>query len=170
MEAGTIIFIGVLVLILVIVVFFIIAKTKGKLTINLQKMEYSAGETIPGTINLSLKEPVEANSLKIHIRGFRDQIVKNNQGKNVKNEETVYEFTKPIDGKKFYPAGQSSYDFELKTPSDLKNSTGNKMADVVVNSIQMLSGRTQSRIKWQITATLDMKGFNLLRQINVNIV
>jgi len=167
------IILAVVVLIAVIVlVLYSIARSKGKITLTLNKMEFTPGETITGTINLRLKKPVEAKSLNVGLIGTmeRTDYSRNPKGGMSRNtrREIVFDFKKTIDGQKNY-SGENNYNFELKIPADVfKQSTGNQVADTLIKSAQILSGTT-SRVDWYVVANLDMKGFDLSRKVRVNI-
>jgi hypothetical protein len=176
MDTVALIIIGVIVLVIVIVVImFILRSMKGKIAINLDKYDFSPGETISGTVVLKLKKPVDATELSVGLVGTREtsSYSRNSKGaagasKNTK-EENIYNFKKPISGEKQYPVGESSYPFQIVVPKDTgKFSTGNQVADTVIKSMQFLSGAT-SKIEWYVLANLDMKGFDISKQVRVNI-
>jgi hypothetical protein len=173
MDIGTIILIVVLVVIVIVVIFLILTKMKGKIVINLDKYDFSPGETISGNLVLKLKKPVDANELSVGLIGTKESSsyskgAKGGMQKNT-NTENVYNFKKPISGEKQYPVGESTYPFQLVVPKDTgKFSTGNQVADTVIKSMQFLSG-ANSRINWFVTANLAMKGFDINKQVKVNI-
>jgi len=176
MDTGLLIFfivIGIVVLVgVVFLALYLIARGKGKITLRLDKMEFIPGETISGTLSLKMKKPVEAGSLNVGILGTmeRTSYSRNPKGGMSRNtrHETVFDFKKPIDGQKTY-SGYKDYNFQLKIPTDIyKSSTGNAVADTLVKSAQILSGVT-SKIKWFVKANLEMKGFDISKKVRINI-
>lgn len=156
----------------IVLVLYLLARSKGKITLNLDKLEFTPGETIAGNIGLKLKKPVQAKALNVGLLGTmeRTSYSKNPKGGTSRNTryEIVFDFKKPVDGQKTY-SGYKDYKFQLKIPSDIyKNSTGNKIADTLVKSAQLLSGKT-SKIKWFVRANLDMKGFDIKKKVRINI-
>ena len=176
METGLLIFIivlGVIVAIgIVSLILYLISKSKGKIVLTLNKMEFTPGETITGNINLKLKKPVEAKSLNVGLLGTmnRTNYSRGSRGGMSRStrSENIFDFKKPVDGEKTY-SGDSSYNFQLKIPTDVyKQSTGNKMADTLIKSAQILTGTT-SRINWYVTANLEMPGFDISKKVRINI-
>jgi hypothetical protein len=173
MEIGTIIVFIVLAVIIIVIVLYILSRMKGKIIINLDKNDFSAGETINGTVILKLKKPIEATALNIGLVGTREKAKysRNSKGEMSKStsSENICNFNKEISGKKLYPAGESSYPFQLVVPKDIgKFSTGNQVADAVIKSVQFLAG-ADSKVNWVVKANLDMKGFDLGSSVKVNI-
>jgi hypothetical protein len=158
---------------IVALILYLKAISKGKIEIKLTKYEFKPGETIEGTLDLKMKTPVEANSLNVGIIGTlrTTNYSKNSNGgvSRSSSNRIVFDFKKPLDGKKTY-MGEQSYDFKLTVPSDIyKRSTGNQMADGVLKSVEILTG-SNSRVEYYLTANLDMKGFDISKKIRINIV
>jgi len=169
-SVGLIILGLVLLIIVIVVVLIILTKMKGKITINLDKFDFSPGETITGALILKLKKPVEATALNVGLIGTRETSSYNRKS-NERNDSsnTIYNFKKPVDGEKQYLPGEKTYQFQLLVPTDInKYSTGNQVADTLIKSAQLLSGTT-SRIEWYVTANLEMKGFDISKKVRVNI-
>ena len=173
MDIATLLFIiifGVIVLaIILFLVFYLIARSKGKITIDLEKFEYSPGEKINGTLTLKLKEPLEAKSLNIGLLGTMSTRHYSSKGSNTENRN-IFDFKKPISGSKTYPGGESKYNFNISIPSNiLKQGTGNRFADSLIQTAQMLGG-VSSNINWYVTANLDTKGFDISKSVRINII
>lgn len=160
--------IGVIATVLVVViVMYILMKSTGKITINLNKFDFAAGEIITGTINLKLKKPVQAKSLSVKLIGERN-VATNVNGQKKTSTETVFELEKIIDGEKMYMVSDQNYEFEIKVPLNITQTTGNQATDTLIKSMQILSGQN-SRTDWYLIAYLDMKGFDLSKRIRVYI-
>ena len=175
METGVLIFLiifGIIVIAgLIWLVMWIIAKMKGKIIINLDKMEFAPGEEATGKITLILKNPLDADSLNIGLVGYQ-KTRSYSSGNNSSSTRTreIFNFNKPISGVKLYPAGESTYDFKLKIPADIvtRFSTGNNIADNMIKTAQILTGSFQT-IKWYIKSNLDMKGVDISKKVQINI-
>jgi hypothetical protein len=157
---------GIIIAILVLIlIFYLISKSKGKIILDINKSDFIAGETIKGMIKLNLKKLVEAESLNISLVG-----IMKSSGYSTKehgsSSRVIFDSVKKIDGKKTYNLGESNYDFEFKIPENLKINTGNQILDRVVKSVQFIAGQ---KIYWYLTAYLDIKGFDLKKKVRVYI-
>ena len=160
------VFIGIFVAIMVIaIILSVISKMKGKIEITPEKYSYSSGETIKGKITFKLKKPVEASELNIRLLGER--IDNDHSNKESSSKSTIFDFTQPIDGKKVYSASEQVYDFSIKTPknivTNIKGITG-----TLVKSAMILSSKS-TMVKWYLIATLEAKGVNVTKSIQINI-
>ncbi|MDP2947055.1 MAG: hypothetical protein Q8N88_02985 [Nanoarchaeota archaeon] len=158
--AGVILFVVV-----ILVIMYIIMKSTGKIILNLNKFDFAENETISGSVSLNLKKPVQANGLYVKLVGERS-FAKFVNGHNETKTENIFELVKNIDGEKMYPIGEQSYNFEIKIPSSIKQTTGNQIADTLVKSVQIFSGQNL-KINWYIIAYLDMKGFDISKKVRV---
>jgi len=159
---------GVIAIILVVViVLYIFMKSTGKITINLIKFDFTEGDTISGIINLKLKKPVEAKSLSIKLIGEKTNTNYSKTGSK-SSTQNIFELVKQIDGEKMYMVGEQNYNFDLKIPMNIKQTTGSQIADTLVKSMQILSGQN-SKIDWYLIAYLDMKGFNISKRVRIYI-
>jgi len=164
------IFLGVVaVIILIIIMVFLIARSKGKIIIQPESYNYSAGDPIKGKIILQLKKPIEANSLKIRLFGVRtNKSYSTGQSKTThSNTTTIFDFAQPVDGQKLYPLGESSYDFSIKTPKNILTNVDG-IAGTIVKSAMLLSGQN-SYVQWYLEAVLDAKGINVSKRIQINV-
>ncbi len=171
-SVGLIIIGAMLLIVIIVVVLLILTKMKGKIIINLDKYDFSPGETITGSVVLKLKKPVAATALNVGLVGTREKTSysRDSKGGMSKNtdSDTIYTFKKPIDGEKEY-SGEKTYPFQIVVPKDInKYSTGNAVADTLLKSAQLISGTTV-RTEWFVTANLEMKGFDISNKVRVNI-
>lgn len=166
METVSILIISLIALVFITLgVLKIISMMKGKLEINLPNFNFSAGETITGTLVLKLKKPLEAESLMV---GLIAESSSNKGIKGSKSTQTVYSFNQPVSGKKVYPSGESTYDFKIKVPANVAfNSTGNEIVDGIIKSVQILGGI--SSVRWYVTSELEISGMNLSKRVQINI-
>ena len=144
---------------------------KGKIEIQLNNYNYSAGDIIQGTVALSLKKPLLGKELSITIIG--EQKTSEGIGTNRSySTRTIFDFKQPLDGQKEYPAGEQPlvYPFKIKIPANLQTKTqlpegalGN-----VLKVAQMFSGANSS-VMWYLIARLDVKGFDITKKVQINI-
>lgn len=176
-EIWAYVIVGVFALILIgFFISWIITKMKGKIEIQLEKYQFSAGEAIKGKVILKLKKPVEAKSLKVGIFGSQDQksgITVGQSSKQV-SSQTVYEFSIPIKGEGSFPPGDNSYNFSFKVPENAftKSSLPAGAEQVINTGLKVLSALGKANIsitKWYVYAELDVSGMNLKKQVQIQI-
>ncbi len=158
--------------ILITIVLFILSRSKGKISINLDKMEYSPGETITGKVVLNLKKTVQAKALNIGLMGEKSN-VKYGGNRNNRTQRTsgkIFDFSKPLAGEGNYPVGEKIVEFQLKIPQDIltQSSMGTGAIGSLVKSAQILTGNISS-VKWYVTAWLDISGIDISKKIQINI-
>lgn len=136
-----------------------------KITLNLEKYNYTPGETIKGTIKLNLKKPTLARKLEIAFIGRRidrkssASVIGTASGGRHHHSSTtyttVYEFKMPVAGEKEYQ--KEEYPFEIKIPSDIlqNNPTLEGKLGQAATALRMLAG-VSSRIEWFVKAQLDV--------------
>jgi hypothetical protein len=169
--SGVFIIFGVVIGILAIVFgFYFYSKSKGKIIMNVERYSYSPGETVKGDIKLILKEPIQAKSLSVKLVGLfetKSTNFSNGRSNTQSNSQEIFNFQQPLDGQKTYNSEEKTYSFQIKIPSDvIKKPTG--VAGAVLDSVSFLAGRTNT-IKWYLTASLDISGFDLENTIQLNI-
>jgi hypothetical protein len=98
----------------------------GKIELNLAKTAFAGGETIEGTLLLTVKKPVKAKGLFVKLYAtqlFQEQF--NSMGKPEMREvkKTIYNFQESLDTEKEYPVCDAKpYPFKLVMPP-MDNST-----------------------------------------------
>ena len=141
---------------------------KEQITLMLEKYDYSPGDTIKGTVSLSLKKPLEGRKLFVGFIGRQVQrqssisvanVAMGGGGRNRGRSEykTVYKFTMPLAGEKVYH--KEEYPFEIKIPSDVLQRSTTPTAEGkmggAIKAAQMLSG-ISTRTDWYVHAQLDV--------------
>jgi hypothetical protein len=128
-----------------------------KITLTLEKYNFSPGETAKGTVKLNLRKPAFARKLKVTLFGVR----KVRHG-NKWQWQKVYDFDMPISGEKDYQKEQIP--FELKIPPDILNARTSQQAiqdsledklgaaGTFISSVAVGTGKTE----WKIKAQLDI--------------
>ena len=167
---GYAIIIGIALILLIAISIFIISRMKGKILIVLNNYNYSPGEAITGQVILKLKKPIDVYGLNIRLIGERRNTSYSRSAGNNHQSGTsiIFDFAQPIDGQKFYPAGEQTYNFSIKIPRNvLTNLSG--VAEVFLKSALILSGKN-SVVKWYLISTLDAKGVNVKsKKVQINI-
>ena len=128
-----------------------------KITLSLEKYNYTPGEIAEGTVKLNLKKPAYARRLLVSLIGVR----KVRRG-NSWQWQKVYDFDMPISGEKDYQDEKIA--FELKIPPDIldprtsqqaiQDSLEDKLgaAGKFISAVSVGTGKTE----WKIKAQLDI--------------
>jgi hypothetical protein len=172
-SIGLIIFLAVVAVIVIFLLVWLLSRTKGKVEINLDKYQFSPGDTITGIAKLTVKKPIEAEAFNVGLMGMGKNTRMSLGGGRTSHStryEKMFDFKQPLDGKKTYQ-GTKEYKFEIKIPKDTsgKKGSGNQMLDTAMKGAQMFMGGGLHSIQWYVTANLDMKGFDLSKKVKVNI-
>jgi hypothetical protein len=165
------IFLGIIAAIIIFAIIIgVLTKRKGRIDIVLDKYNYAPGEEITGKVILRLKKPVEANQLKVGLKGKMETQNYSSKKGTTTNEQDIYNFSYPIEGKKNFPMGDHEYTFKIKTPANVQPQTPeiSGMLGNLVKVSQALSPQ-QRNIQWFIQVTLDSSGINLYNEAQVNI-
>jgi hypothetical protein len=130
---------------------------KKQIEIELEKLNFSQGDTIKGKITLNLKNPTHARALKVGIVGERIMRTTSNVNGRMttsSNSTIVFKFDMPLDIEKDYFQGE--YNFEMKIPGNITQpSTPPGVAGDVIKTIEILAAR-ESDVRWYVTANLDI--------------
>ena len=159
-------------IILGIISYFIIAKSKGKIEIIPDKYQYSPGETINGKLKLTIKKPMISKELKINLIG--QQKVKsrkmNIRPRNSRSEFKtieVFNFSMPLHKQKEYTIGEQEINFQIKIPNNILDSQEPKVLGFL--GAFDFSARKYP-IKWHLSANLEVPGINpYSKKIQINI-
>jgi hypothetical protein len=142
---------------------------KGSIVLTLQKYNFVPGETISGTVALTVKKPVKAREMVVSLVGEqkRTRHVRTSSGTSTQTETVrVYDFKQPLDGEKEY-SGQADYRFDIKIPADIIGPQVAQQAPQAPNAFtqglqfaQQLASMTGAipRTKWFVQAKLDIPG------------
>ena len=157
---------------------------KGSIEIQLEKYNFSPGETINGTVVLKLKKPIEAKGLTIRFVG--EQTTKTmtrgtnrrigNQGQmepgfshQNTSKRKIFDFSQPLDNAKSYSIGEQSYKFEIKIPQDLVGRMPEGTLGNIVKAATILSGN-RNMVKWFLIAELDVPwSLDVRERVQINI-
>lgn len=132
-----------------------------KITLMLEKYNYTPGETIKGTVTLKLKKPTKARKFEV---AFIGEKIERQTGMGVgptakKGSQTkhtyIYQFKMPLGEEGEYQTGE--YPFEIKIPEDVKQAEQKLEGKVgtTITALKAVSG-VVSRIDWYVHANLDV--------------
>lgn len=145
---------------------------KGKIDIQLDKLNYKYGETIKGKVILELEKPVKARELRITFIGEKEEKrwVRSGGHRHRKTERTIiHNFKLVLDGEKEY-SDKKEYPFEIRIPEKPKEEKIEGFLGTVIKVLNTLNQR-QTKIEWHLTATLDIPmGIDINKKINVNVI
>ena len=149
------------------IISWIIAKSKGKIEIVLDKFEFVPGEAVTGKVILKLKKPVEANSLNVGIVGERK--IQHFSGSNYSSrKQVIFDFKKPLSGKGVY-SGEHEIPFQILIPRNIfENQIFSGIAGKMVNSAMFLTGN-YTKVDWYVRANLDIPGVDIKKSVRINI-
>lgn len=146
---------------------------KGKIEIQLDKFNFSPGETIEGTISLKLKKPLKGNELSVRMYGEQKSSSMGLDGRRSSRTVKIYDFKQPLDGEKEYEAGEQPlvYPFKIKIPAQIleqKKAPEGKLG-TVMQAAKFLSGGA-TRISWYLQAQLDIpKAIDMRKKVQINL-
>lgn len=138
-----------------------------KIEIQLDKFQFSPGETVSGTIALKLKKPLKAKELTLRLYGeeITTQGASISIGSGARNNRPsnsrsyIFDFTQPLDGEKEYPASEQPmvYPFKITIPLDVlaKPQLPEGNLGKLMQAAQFMSGMT-TRISWYVEAKLEV--------------
>jgi hypothetical protein len=164
------ILVGVVVLVfLFIIISFVLKRMKGSIEIVPEKYSYTAGEKINGKLILKLKKPVKSDKLIIGLVCKRTQrTYSKNSSDNQYREDTLFDFSQPLDGKKEYSPLEYPYDFSIVIPLNVSQKLEG-ISNTLFKSAQILTGQN-SMTKWYLYAELQCDGVNLSKNVQINII
>lgn len=132
-----------------------------EMTLTLEKFSFKPDDMVKGIVNLSLKKPTKARKLEVALIGKVRTTHRDSDGDIHSQDETVYDFTLPLDGEKEYQHGQ--YPFEIKIQSDILHGSSsgqqmqmelNKKLGILGSVLGQMTG--PKPIHWMIHAHLDI--------------
>jgi len=144
---------------------------KGKINIAIQKTGYVPGDTISGTVALTLKKPVKARGVSISLIGEQKntRVGGMTGGKDISTTTQrirIYDFKQQLDTEKEYSREQE-YRREMKIPTDILSTKpqmpelGGKLGQgikVAQAAAAMTGVIPLQQTKWYLLASLDIPG------------
>ena len=142
--------------------------SKKKLSINLEKNEYSPGETIKGIVELELEKPLKADILEVALIGaviktetrhsqhhFDDQDYMFDDDEPFETASPFFFSKKILDSEKEYT--NFKYEFELKIPENVHDEEPSFDGTLgkLMNFSRKLGGHPP-RIEWYVKAQLEI--------------
>lgn len=136
---------------------------EGSIEIRLEKLSFSAGETIRGKVFLKVDKPKKARRVRVEFFGERTV----GYGKN-RRTERVYAFSLDLSGEREY-VGAFEYPFEILIPSDAgSKQLPNDTLGTIMNVASVFGGVSPTR--WFVSASLDVPmGVDISKKIQISI-
>lgn len=148
--------------------------SKGKIEVQLDKLNYKYGETIKGKVILEMEKPVKARELRVTFIGEKEEkkwVRSGGHRKRRTERRIIHNFKLVLDGEKEY-SGKSEYSFEIPIPDRPKedNLELNGFLGGVAKVLKVLNPR-ESRMYWYLMATLDIPmGMDINKKVDINII
>lgn len=143
----------------------------GKMTIELEKLEFHPGDSVNGTVKLEMKKSMPARALKAKV--FGQEIIKKRSGGKTSTEmHTIFDFEKELSGEREYRTEE--FQFQITIPTNVLEKNTPQLegtAATAVAAIGMLTGSSQSRrIEWRVEAKLDVPGgLDISNKVKINV-
>lgn len=142
---------------------------KGKIELALDKMNYSHGETINGTVNMTLKKSIPAKGVTATL--FAEQTNTKFTGNGVQKQTVkVFDFSIPLDGEREYAPSPYNYEFQIAIPAKENVKAPEGVLGGVAQAAKFLS-QGNKNTKWFVEVKLDVpKGFDVRKKQQINVV
>lgn len=148
---------------------------EGSIEIATERQAYKPGETVRGQVRLTLSAPKKAKQLRLSFYGERKHTTSTHKhtrghGHRHTSTERIYEQAITIDGEKEYPAGTTSYPFELRLPDMPGPSTaGEGLLGSIAGYIANMSDPVKN-YSWYLDASLDVPmSFDIGKNMRLNL-
>ncbi len=132
-----------------------------KVTLVLEKYNYSPGETIKGTVTLNLKKPTKARKMTVSFVGQTTERYRGSNGRSEHRTIDVFRFDMPLGLEKEYQ--NESFNFEIKIPDNIlqqEKFPGSLDPDSTLGKVAAfgvaLSAARRYPIEWLVDARLDI--------------
>ena len=131
----------------------------GTIHVALERFDFRPGETVAGSVKLTLTEPMDAERLVVRLVGTRERVSyeKNAVGgqSQARHTENLCDIERELDGSRSYL--DESYSFELALPADIDKGaevTANGVLGDVARVVQSVQGAHYLPASWRVEATL----------------
>ncbi|MBN2121861.1 hypothetical protein JW721_02290 [Candidatus Micrarchaeota archaeon] len=134
---------------------------EGKIELELNTREVSAGGKISGKLKLDLPKPRKAKGLRVEIIGERKERDHEGHQRTVR----VYQFKKELGGEQEYASGE--YEFELPAPKQHVLPKEGALGAVagIASAIGMLP-----RVRWYVVGVLDLPmSFDINKKVQIEV-
>ena len=141
---------------------------EGKISVVMDKVNYSLGDTVRGTVKLELSSPKKAKALRLELWGEREGGSRKVGKTTTRQKETVHKFALNLDGEKEYKSQE--YPFEIALPKTPEPQKLEGAAATIIGVAQSL-GLTSSPIRWYLKASLDIPmSIDISGTVQLNVV
>lgn len=137
---------------------------EGSINIKIEKTSYLPGEIIKGEVTLKLDKPKKAKELRIMFYGQYHT----RHGKR-RRTERIWVQTHSLSGAIEYPAGTSTYSFEIQIPQH----TQPQSQTITLGSISIPVGMSDpvKRATWYLNASLDVSmEFDVNKTMQISLI
>lgn len=136
---------------------------EGSIDLKLEKVSFSPGESIRGTVFLKVEKAKKARGVRVEFFGERTV----GYGKN-RRTERVHSFSLNLSGEREY-IGAFEYPFELKIPSEAgSRQLPSDLLGGILNPVSIFSGSSSTR--WFVSASLDVPmGMDISKRTQISI-
>ena len=147
----------------------------GKLLINIDKLNFSLGDTIEGTVVLKLKKPLKAKGLRINLVYAMESRSRNAKGGSSTNVTNLLDVPLELDSEKEYPSEEKVYKFNFAIPKDEPKLPSidipdPKMKAMVEGISKFVMANASGAKYWYLEARLDIPwGVDLTKQVRFNV-
>lgn len=145
----------------------------GTIVLTPSRSGYELGDTIHGTLELQLSEPVPAKRLVVALRATRKRYVKQRGSDGrvspVQRDETLVDHEVELAGERTYQSGVHRFTVPIPARMDAKVEIDGLLGDAL-RAAQTLRSMTESPIRWKLVAFLDIPWKrNLSKEIDLAI-
>ena len=126
----------------------------GRITLDLEKVDFALGDTVRGTLTLTLTEPLEAKRLVVGVEA-QQRIISTRQEAIGYRKDTAWRFEKQLKGEGRF--AKAKLRFTLKLPETMEHS--GQLPDTLLGDMaQVMSFFTPTKrfpLEWSVFAFLD---------------
>ena len=145
----------------------------GTITLTPGRSIYSLGDTILGTIELDLTEPIPARRLVVALEATRKRMTAQRRSDGrvspVQKTETLVDHKVEVAGEQTFHSGQHRFEIHVPTTIEAKVDVGGTLGDVI-NAAQAVRSMTSSPVRWKLKAYLDIPWKrNLSKDIDLSV-
>ncbi|EDM76466.1 hypothetical protein PPSIR1_00867 [Plesiocystis pacifica SIR-1] len=131
----------------------------GTITLKPSRTSYSLGDTIAGTVELNLTEPIPARRLVVALVATRKRMTaqRGSDGRvaPVQRTETLVDHQVDVEGEQSFVSGRHRFAIHIPDSIEAKVDVGGTLGDVL-NAAQAVRSMTASPIRWKLRAYLDI--------------
>jgi hypothetical protein len=144
---------------------------EGKIGVTLDKGAYKPGEKITGSVKLTLNSPKKAKGIRAVFYGEKQE-TRYSRGKKTTHTVRIYERSVTMGGDKEYPAGSSTYNFEITVP-DIERPIEGGSSQGIIGGIISFAQKVIDPVlalPWYVDVSLDLPlSFDISKKIRITL-